>query len=124
MRSDQRPAKSAPELSVDAEPPGTYLGALTVEGFRGVGEPAALPLNPGPGLTLVVGRNGSGKSSFAEAIEVLLTGDNRRWADRAAVWREGLAEPAPRRRDIYECAAFVVEGRGETVVERRVVRRG
>ena len=35
------------------------------------------------------GRNGSGKSSFAEGLEVLLTGDSLRWKERAAVWREG-----------------------------------
>ena len=44
---------------------------------------------PGPGLTLVVGRNGSGKSSFAEALEVLLTGDLRRWEKLPAVWHKG-----------------------------------
>jgi DNA repair exonuclease SbcCD ATPase subunit len=35
-----------------------------------------LEVERGPGLTLVVGRNGSGKSSFAEALELLLTGDS------------------------------------------------
>ncbi len=40
-------------------------------------------------MTLVVGRNGSGKSSFAEAAEVALTGTNARWAGRGAVWKEG-----------------------------------
>jgi recombinational DNA repair ATPase RecF len=44
---------------------------------------------PGPGLTIVTGRNGSGKSSFAEAAELALTGDNRRWAGRARVWQDG-----------------------------------
>ena len=47
------------------------------------------PLPPRPGLTLVVGRNGSGKSSFAEALEVLLTGDLRRWEKLSAVWNQG-----------------------------------
>lgn len=85
------PAK-VPELTDLAEPPepvGAYLTELTVEGFRGVGEAATLSLTPGPGLTLVVGRNGSGKSSFAEALEVLLTGDNQRWSHRAKAWQEG-----------------------------------
>jgi ABC-type lipoprotein export system ATPase subunit len=58
---------------------GVYLKSITVEGFRGIGEPATLHLPFGPGLTVVQGRNGSGKSSFAEAIEVALTGHNRRW---------------------------------------------
>lgn len=71
------------------EPRGAYITSVSVEGFRGVGERATLELNPGPGLTLVIGRNGSGKSSFAEALEVLFTGDSPRWAKRSAVWREG-----------------------------------
>ena len=45
---------------------GAYLTSLTVEGFRGIGPRQTLTLTPGPGLTIVVGRNGSGKSSFAE----------------------------------------------------------
>lgn len=57
---------------------GAYLTSLTVEGFRGIGPRQTLTLTPGPGLTIVVGRNGSGKSSFAEALEVLLTGDSKR----------------------------------------------
>ncbi|MFJ6140997.1 AAA family ATPase [Kitasatospora sp. NPDC092286] len=60
---------------------GVYLKSITVEGFRGIGEAATLHLPSGPGLTVVQGRNGSGKSSFAEGIEVALTGRNRRWED-------------------------------------------
>lgn len=67
----------------------TYLQAITVQGFRGIGPKVTLKLRPGPGLTLITGRNGSGKSSFAEAAELALTGQNKRWADRAAVWKEG-----------------------------------
>ncbi|MEQ1759420.1 MAG: AAA family ATPase [Vicinamibacterales bacterium] len=69
--------------------PGAYLTKLTVEGFRGIGEARTLDLTPGPGLTLVVGRNGSGKSSFAEALELLFTGDSRRWAGRPKIWKDG-----------------------------------
>lgn len=69
--------------------PDVYLAAVHAEGFRGIGAPAMLPLRPGPGLTLVTGRNGSGKSSFAEAAELVLTGDSGRWSGRTTVWREG-----------------------------------
>lgn len=68
---------------------GIFLRAITVRGFRGIGPEATLRLTPGPGLTLVVGRNGSGKSSFAEAAELALTGGNRRWDGRSSAWREG-----------------------------------
>ncbi|MFH9862508.1 AAA family ATPase [Streptomyces sp. NPDC017202] len=53
-----------------------YLGNIAVTGFRGVGSKALLKLKPKPGVTLVVGRNGSGKSSIAEAVETLFTGTN------------------------------------------------
>ncbi|MGI5179496.1 AAA family ATPase [Dactylosporangium sp. CA-152071] len=89
-------------LAIDPAPPESaghlFLSAVTVAGFRGVGPARTLPIRPGPGLTLVVGRNGSGKSSFAEAIELLLTGDSARWADRSSVWRTGwrnLHQPDP-----------------------------
>ncbi len=74
--------------SVDPAPD-VFLAAVHVEGFRGVGPAATLPLRPGPGLTLVTGRNGSGKSSFAEAAELALTGDSKRWSGRTMVWRKG-----------------------------------
>ncbi|MFI7605875.1 AAA family ATPase [Micromonospora sp. NPDC049366] len=70
-------------------PPRIWLSSITVAGFRGVGPERTLPIAPGPGITLVVGRNGSGKSSFAEAVELALTGDSARWADRNSVWRTG-----------------------------------
>ncbi|WP_280511666.1 AAA family ATPase, partial [Nocardia farcinica] len=66
-----------------------FLRAIRVRGFRGIGAETELALRPGPGLTLVVGRNGCGKSSFAEAAELALTGGNRRWDGRSAAWREG-----------------------------------
>jgi ABC-type hemin transport system ATPase subunit len=69
-------------------PAGAFLTSVTVEGFRGVGPAATLTLEPGPGLTVVCGRNGSGKSSFAEALEVLLTGRIRRVEGRPAMWQD------------------------------------
>ena len=73
----------------DGPPASAYLDAISVQGFRGIGARASLHVAPGPGLTLVIGRNGSGKSSFAEALELLLTGENRRWANKASVWQQG-----------------------------------
>ncbi len=96
---------------------GAYLHKLAVEGFRGIGPSQTLELRPGPGLTLVVGRNGSGKSSFAEALEVLVTGDSQRWKERAAVWREGwrnLHHP-----EAGVTATFLVEGQREPCLVTR-----
>ena len=68
---------------------GAYLTSLTVQGFRGIGPKQTLTFTAGPGLTIVIGRNGSGKSSFAEALEVLFTGDSKRWSERSKIWKEG-----------------------------------
>ncbi|GAA2395448.1 hypothetical protein Cme02nite_55680 [Catellatospora methionotrophica] len=87
---DTRPTRLDPAGEVPQQQRAhVYLDSVTICGFRGVGPQRTLPVRPGPGLTLVVGRNGSGKSSFAEAIELALTGDSARWADRNSVWRSG-----------------------------------
>ena len=78
-------ARSVPPQS----PAGAYLRRVSVAGFRGIGPRADLELVPGPGLTLVVGANGTGKSSFAEGLEFLLTGQNSRWQGKSAEWRQG-----------------------------------
>ena len=100
------------------EPLGAYLKSITVEGFRGVGPSKTLEVNPGPGLTLVIGRNGSGKSSFAEGLEILLTASNWRWAHRSLVWKDGwrnLHHPSP----VSISADFAIEGQaGSTRLTR------
>lgn len=83
------PGAEAGKGGQPAWPRRVYLKSISVEGFRGIGSNATLYLTPGPGLTVVTGRNGSGKSSFAEAAELALTGENKRWEDRTAVWKEG-----------------------------------
>ena len=89
-------AKRVIELAADADgapatsatSPPVWLKTVTVEGFRGIGRPATLNLEPAPGLTVVVGRNGSGKSSFAEGLELLMTGALKRWEKRPKAWTE------------------------------------
>lgn len=96
-----------------------YLQSITVAGFRGIGPEATLTLEAHPGLTLVVGRNGSGKSSFFDALEVLLTGDSFRWKDKTAVWKRGWRN-LHLSRGAAVSAKFQTEGvRGATNVERR-----
>ena len=100
------------------ERPGAYLDSITVEGFRGIGPKRTLEVQPGPGLTLVVGRNGSGKSSFAEGVEILLTGTNSRWAKRSKIWQEGWRNLHHHARTAIE-ATFAIDGqKGETTVAR------
>ncbi|MEO6350465.1 MAG: AAA family ATPase [Candidatus Limnocylindrales bacterium] len=114
----RRRSKSAAKTDQNAEPPGAYLRSISVEGFRGVGPQKTLELTPGPGLTLVIGRNGSGKSSFAEALEILLTRSNWRWAFRSVIWKEGwrnLHHPSP----VVVGAEFAIEGeKGATTISR------
>jgi recombinational DNA repair ATPase RecF len=111
----------AADTDTEGPSPGraAYLHRVRVRGFRGIGPAISLDLTPGPGLTLVVGRNGSGKSSFAEAAELALTGANARWERRSKVWRDGW-------RNLHSsdgalvAAEFVLDGQpGSTVVERR-----
>ncbi len=103
---------------LDQHPTSVYLQDVTVSGFRGIGPEVTLDIRPGPGLTVVVGRNGSGKSSLAEALEVLLTGSALRWEDRSGPWKEGwknlhVGEPPK------ISARFRVEGKpGPTTVSR------
>lgn len=80
-----------PEAVAETEQPQlrAYLESVTTTGFRGIGPTCELPLQPGPGLTLVVGRNGSGKSSIAEAAEFALTGDSLRWSGKTLDWKNG-----------------------------------
>ena len=55
------------------------LSRIEISGFRGVRNPIDLPLPSG--FTVISGRNGSGKSTFCDAIEYVFTGDIRRESD-------------------------------------------
>lgn len=83
------PLEPAPQ-DADIERAHIYLTHISASGFRGVGERVDLPLTPTPGLVLVTGRNGSGKSSLAEACELSLSKSISR-AARSPMWGEGLA---------------------------------
>ena len=115
-----RPERPASKLPQPVEPKRAYLTKIAVQGFRGIGPPAELALKTGPGLTVVAGRNGSGKSSFAEAVEMLLTGENSRWEKRPADWQSGWRNlHAPKESATTIEARFAVDGEpGELAVRR------
>jgi recombinational DNA repair ATPase RecF len=115
--SAHRYARGSTAETGASEPVGAYLRSVTVAGFRGIGPSATLEVAPGPGLTLVVGRNGSGKSSFAESLEVLLTGTLMRWAAAPSVVREGWRSKHAVG-DTEITAEFFIEGSGKATVCR------
>ncbi|MFC9475934.1 AAA family ATPase [Nocardia sp. NPDC056952] len=81
---------------------GMFVRSVAVNGFRGIGPRATLRVQPALGLTLIVGRNGCGKSSFAEATEFALTGDNQRWSSKSKIWKDGW-------RNLHDGAAPQIE---------------
>jgi DNA repair exonuclease SbcCD ATPase subunit len=107
------PAAATSTDEPDVEPAGAFLQQIKVNGFRGIGPEAQLDLRPAPGLTIVAGRNGSGKSSFSEALEVALTGTTYRWMNkRSKQWEEAW-------RNIHEPATPRIQ---VTLAEERVGR--
>ncbi len=96
----------------------TWLTGLSVSGFRGIGKEVSISLPPGPGLTIITGRNGSGKSSLADALEVVLTGDAGRLSGRTVDWRQSWRNI----HDSSSCvikAAFAVEGSDTVQIVRK-----
>jgi len=84
------PAAAAKAAGAVADPlKRAHLKSVKVRGFRGIGPERTLDLHPANGLTVITGRNGSGKSSFAEAIEVVLTGRCARIDGLQKRWRSG-----------------------------------
>jgi hypothetical protein len=68
------------------------LERVSIRGYRGIGndDPLVLTFDPTPGLTVLHGLNGAGKSSISDAIEIGLTGRTPAvtagTAGRAALW--------------------------------------
>ncbi|WP_329955119.1 AAA family ATPase [Rhodococcoides fascians] len=101
--------------TVQEQPVGAFLTSIEVAGFRGIGPKSELTLHPAPGITIVSGRNGSGKSSFAEALEFAVTGKSYRWENKASLWKDAWQNL----HDSSECSVRVgltVEGSDPTVV--------
>jgi energy-coupling factor transporter ATP-binding protein EcfA2 len=115
-------AKSETQAGATSASTAISLTEIAVEGFRGIGPPTSLKIDPGPGLTLVVGRNGSGKSSFSEALEMTLLGTNQRWDQRVKVWRDGWQNLHHRHTRI--AAKFVLDGRKQPLEVARVWKEG
>jgi len=65
-----------------------YLSRVELEDFRTFGR-FALDIPAGPGLTLLVGTNGLGKSSFFDGIEWCLTNEVRRFSKHISRLKEG-----------------------------------
>lgn len=59
----------------------TYLSQIDISNFRSFGPNFSLDIPAKPGLVIIYGMNGLGKTSFFEAIEWLLTADARRISD-------------------------------------------
>ena len=117
LAGEPAPPAGEEEERGSAEPAGAYLTSLAVEGFRGIGQRAELEFEPAPGLTLITGPNGCGKSSFAEGLEFLLTGATKRWDESSVVWQKewrNVHHKGPARVD----AVFAVEGVGEMAAVR------
>lgn len=107
---------TAPTDELEAQPVVAFITKIRARGFRGVGPESTLALHPAPGLTVVAGRNGSGKSSFSEALELALTGDTYRWKRKKnSAWKQNWrnlhdGEPCQIRIELAE------EGVGQTTV--------
>lgn len=114
-----------PERSLDDDQRSgeVFLESIRVEGFRGIGAQADLNLTPFPGLTVIVGRNGSGKSSFAEALEHLLTGRLQRLENATGAFRGGLRHVGWTG-DVKMEAKFAVTGFDGGITRNRVLPVG
>ena len=99
----------APRATVHGPTGPVWLQRLRVTGFQGIGRTVELEFEAQPGLTLLIGRNGAGKSSLAEALQIAITRTSSRWEGKTKVWKDGWrnlhAEDEP-----SVASDFLVEG--------------
>jgi energy-coupling factor transporter ATP-binding protein EcfA2 len=109
------PAAAPADAEPAAEPVGAFLRSISVSGFRGIGPSTTVVLHAAPGLTVVAGRNGAGKSTYAEALEVALTATSHRWRTRSVGLERNWANlHTPRPRQIR--VGIAEQGVGTTTV--------
>lgn len=60
----------------------TYLSRITISDYRTYGSGFELEIPQEPGLTIICGKNGLGKTAFVEAVEWALTGSIQRLKSR------------------------------------------
>ncbi|PHQ33154.1 AAA family ATPase [Rhodopirellula bahusiensis] len=95
----------------------TYLSQIDISNFRSFGPNFSLDVPAKPGLVVIYGMNGLGKTTFFEAIEWLLTADARRISDSL---RAGQLDKYLTRRDADDMSHQVAIKFGDE--ERRFVR--
>ncbi|OWK34899.1 AAA family ATPase [Fimbriiglobus ruber] len=86
-----------------------FLSRVAISDFRTFPIDFSLELTPGPGVTLIVGQNGLGKSTFFEALEWCLTGQVKRLSDLPTEGSKKADFLARRLPDGKEAAKYGVE---------------
>ncbi len=111
-----RTAGAAAIPAPHADVPRAFLKQIKVRAFRGIGPERSLQIPEGRGLTIVSGRNGCGKSSFAEAVELLFTDGCSRFTAAIAAegWRNHHVDETP-----FIAADVLVERSGPITFSRR-----
>jgi hypothetical protein len=91
LDASEAPLPKAERNAARTDPPGVYLSRLKLAGFRGIGPEQTLQVTPGPGLTILIGRNGRHSDrdrrqrSRREARTAEREGACRLAADRGAI---------------------------------------